>query len=273
MLHPSELRQVAARIRAAQAGVRQIEPFSSRYPAFDLESAYAVAQTVHADRVAEGAVPVGRKIGFTNAAMWELYGVREPIWGHVYDHTVRHLDQNAGTCGLGAFTEPRIEPEIAFHFHSPPPAGADARALLACIDWFAHAFEIVQSHFPGWRFRAADAVADGSLHGILLLGEAVPVERLGAEPEAALEAFSVELWCNGEVIECGRGANVLGSPLRALAHLVAVLSSQPESLPLQAGEIVTTGTITTARSVQPGERWHTSLDGIASPGLAVEFVA
>lgn len=273
MLSPSELRMVASEIRAAQDGAHQIELISSRYPAFDLAAAYAVAQTVHADRVAQGDVPVGRKIGFTNAAMWDLYGVREPIWAHIYDRTVMYLANNAGSCDLRSFAEPKIEPEIAFHFRSAPPAGADLRSLFACIDWFAHGFEIVQSHFPDWRFQAADAVADGSLHGRLLLGEPVPVERLGAEPEALLEAFSVRLWCNGEVVESGRGANVLGSPLRALAHLVAVLSSQPGSLPLQAGEIVTTGTITTARSVWPGERWHTELDGIAPPGLAVEFVA
>jgi hypothetical protein len=48
----------------------------------------SVAHLIHEARINEGAVPVGRKIGFTNPAMWSLYGVREPIWAYVYDTTV-----------------------------------------------------------------------------------------------------------------------------------------------------------------------------------------
>ena len=32
--------------------------------------------------------PVGRKIGFTNRAIWPKYGVYQPIWGTVYDRTL-----------------------------------------------------------------------------------------------------------------------------------------------------------------------------------------
>ena len=74
------------------------------------------------------------------------------------------------------------------------------------------------------------------------------------------------------VRELSRGTNVLGSPLIALAHLVTVLSKQPENPPLQPGEIVTTGTITTAQAIQADESWQTELNGIALPGLAIEFV-
>lgn len=272
MLTAPELRDIALQIRAAQLEIQQIEPFTSRIPAFDLPSAYAVAQLIHDARLSEGAMPVGRKIGFTNPDMWAIYGVQEPIWAYVYDQTVTLLGAGRDTCSVGQFAEPMIEPEIVFHFRSAPPVGADLPALLASIDWVAHAFEIVQSHYPGWKFRAADTVADCSLHGTLLLGEPVPIDQLASDPVAALESFSVALSRNGEVREVGKGANVLGSPLIALAHLITVLSKQPECLPLQANEIVTTGTITTAQAVRPGESWQTKLQGIALPNLAVEFV-
>ena len=90
---------------------------------------------------------------------------------------------------------------------------------------------------------------------------------------AALECFSIVLSCNGEVRERGRGSNVLGSPLTAIAHLIAVLWKQSKYMPLQANEMVTTGTITTALSVHVGETWQTKLEGIALPGLSVEFMA
>lgn len=272
MLAAAELQDIAFRIRSAQIEVQQIEPFTSRIPAFDLPSAYAVAQLNHDARVSEGAVPVGRKIGFTNPDMWAIYGVQEPIWAYVYDQTVTRLAIAGGSCSVGRFAEPMIEPEIVFHFRSAPPVGADLSALLASIDWVAHAFEIVQSHYPGWKFQAADTVADCSLHGTLLLGEPVPVDRLASDPVAALESFSVALSRHGAVREVGTGANVLGSPLIALQHLITVLAKQPGCLPLQANEIVTTGTITTAQAVRPGESWQTTLQGIALPNLAVEFV-
>jgi len=221
----------------------------------------------------EGSVPVGRKIGFTNPDMWSLYGVREPIWAYMYDTTVVRLCEGHQTCSLGRFTEPKIEPEIVFHFRSAPPIDGDLLAVLDCIDWIAHAFEIVQSHFPGWKFQAADTVADSGLHGTLLLGEPQPVQRLGINLVAELKALSITLSCDGEVRGVGRGSNVLGSPLAAVAHLIAVLAKRPPHMSLRANEMVTTGTVTTAQVVRPGETWQTTIEGMALPGLTVKFAA
>ena len=120
-----------------------------------------LADLIHCERIRQGAVPVGRKIGFSNPEMWSIYGVREPIGAYVHDNTVVQFSDGHTTCGIGGFTEPKIEPEIVFHFHSFPPSGGDVAAILACIDWVALGFEIVQLHFPGWKFRAADTIADG----------------------------------------------------------------------------------------------------------------
>jgi 2-keto-4-pentenoate hydratase len=271
--HRPDIRSIAGRMMAAQAGVRQIEPFTAKVPGFGLKAAYAVAKLIHEARVSEGAVPVGRKIGFTNPDMWARFGVRAPIWAHMYDATVVYLDGPQAAFSLHGFAEPKIEPEIVFHFRSAPPAGGDLAALLASIDWVAHGFEVVQSHFPGWLFQAPDTVADGSLHAGLLIGKRVPVAGLGAAPVAALESFSLSLFRGDELVETGRGSHVLGHPLAAVAHLIDVLAKQPGEPPLAAGEIVTTGTITTAQTIRPGEVWRTELSGIALPGLTVEFTA
>jgi 2-keto-4-pentenoate hydratase len=268
-----ELRSIAHQIKAAQDEARHIEPLTARLHDFDVPTAYAVAQLIHEARLAEGAVAVGRKIGFTNPDLWSRYGVREPVWGYMYDTTVVRLSAQQCTRSLRRFVDPKIEPEIVFHFRCAPPAGADLAAILDCIDWVAHAFEIVQSHFPEWKFQAADTVADSALHAALLLGEPQAVSRLGTDPVAALASFSLALSCDGEVREVGRGSNVLGHPLAAIAHLVGVLAKQPQSMPLQANEMVTTGTVTAALPVRAGETWKTTIEGIALPGLSVEFVA
>ncbi|HXX46918.1 MAG TPA: fumarylacetoacetate hydrolase family protein [Myxococcota bacterium] len=260
---------IAREVKEAQDRVAKLAP----YPGLDMASGYAVARRVDEQRRAEGWVRFGRKVGFTNSSLWPVYGVREPIWGTMYDRTVTRLAGAKGRLSVRAFAEPRIEPEIAFGLRSAPGPGSDPAMLLGSIEWVAHGFEIVQSHYPGWKFRAADTVADNGLHGALLLGEPRDVSRLGADPVEALRSFSVELSCDGAAKETGRGANVLGSPLAALAHLVSVLAAYPGSEPLHAGEIVTTGTLTAAYPVRPGEVWTTRLRGIDLPGLELSFVA
>jgi len=64
---------------------------------------------------------------------------------------------------------------------------------------------------------------------------------------------------------------VLDSPFLSLAFLVEILAEQKESPPLAAGEIVSTGTLTDAHPVKPGERWSTDLHGFATRGLEIEF--
>ncbi len=271
-MNSHDFHSIANQMKAAQDDGLQIEPFTSQLSGFDVSSAYAVSHLIHEARVDEGAIPVGRKIGFTNPDMWSKFGVREPVWAYIYDTTVVRLSAKREMCSIRRFVEPKIEPEIVFHFNSVPPLDGDLSAILGCIDWVAHAFEIVQSHFPGWKFQAADTVADQVLHGTLLVGEPQAVDRLGTDLIAALERFSIALSCNGELRERGRGSNVLGSPLAAIAHLITVLGKQVKYMPLQANEMVTTGTITTALSIHAGETWRTELEGIALPGLSVEFM-
>jgi len=265
-----DLEAIALEMKRAQDRVAQLAPFTARVPGFDVPTGYAVAARVDELRRAGGDVPVGRKIGFTNASLWPVYDVHHPIWGTMYERTLTRGAK--GQLSVSAFAEPMIEPEIAFGIRSTPVPGSDPVELLRSIEWVAHGFEIVQSHFPGWMFKAADTVADNGLHGAYLLGPPVEVSRLGADPVEALRSFSVELSCDGALKETGRGANALGNPLSALAHLVSVLADQPGNA-LRAGEIVTTGTLTAAYRVRPGETWTTRIRGIALPGLELALVA
>lgn len=266
-----DLRLLADELRNAQDRAGQVEPITSRWPGFSTAAAYTVSKHIHDRRLADGAQPVGRKIGFTNPEMWSIYGVDEPIWAYLYAATVVHIDGDGATCALGQFAEPKIEPEIVLHFDRTPQPGQGPNEILQCIDWIAHGFEIVQSHYPGWAFAAADTIADSGLHGQLLLGPPHAVADFSGDLQAALEQFELALRCDGEQRARGRGANALGSPLLAVAHLLATLANQPLSAPLEAGELVTTGTLTPAFELKPGQTWTSTLDGIALPGLRVRF--
>jgi len=264
---------IADEIRGALAERRQLAPFVGRIEGFDNTAAYHVARLIHEARIREGATPVGRKIGFSNRDLWPQFHIHEPVWGHLCESTVSRLVAQRGPLPVGRLLEPRIEPEIVVHFGAMPPRSADTAAILASIDWVAHGFEIVESIFPGWKFQAADTIAACALHAALLIGEPQSPARRGADLADRLERFTVALARNGKVVDGGRGSNVLGSPLAALAHLIAVLASQPRAQPLAAGELVTTGTLTGAPAIRPGEVWSTMIDGIALPGLSLQLAA
>ena len=265
------LHKIARELKSVQDQCRQTEPFSSRFENFGIEDAYLVADSIHKMRMKKGESPIGRKIGFTNPEVCSFYGVSEPIWGYVYDSTAFYHKCSTALYSLGQFTEPKIEPEIIVHFHSSPQVGTDPASILACIDWVAHGFEIVQSHFPNWEFQAADTIADCGLHAMLLVGEPVEIDRLEPEVLSDLETFTISLSCNDNELERGLGSNVLRNPIKAVKHLIDVLSKQQYAPQLQANELVTTGSLTAALPVKSGHTWSTKLDGIALPGISASF--
>jgi 2-oxo-3-hexenedioate decarboxylase len=251
----------------------QIEPITSRDPSFDDAAAYQVGAELFRRRCARGENPLGRKIGFTNRTIWPEYGVYTPMWAHVYDTTVTFFDGPEGSLKIGHLAEPRIEPEILLHFKSSPAGAKTEAEILECIDWIAHSIEIVQSHFPAWKFVAADTAADFGLHGALIVGPKCPVEGLGSPADLiqTLRTFRVALSRDGQVQAEGGGFNVLDSALLAFAHLQTVLEGLPQFEPVQAGEIVTTGTLTAALPIQAGQTWSTAFDGLGVSGLKVLF--
>ena len=267
-----DVQDIAEEVFAVLETGRQIAPFSKANPDFGLDEAYGVTAAVRAKREARGERPIGRKIGFTNRTIWAEYGVYAPIWGYVYDRTVHDLTGEPLEVSLDGLAEPRIEPEIVFGLGAPPAPGMDEQAIMDCVDWVAHGFEIVQSIFPNWLFRAPDTVAAYGLHGRLFIGPRHSTETRRSEWARELSRFEIDLIRNGAHIDHGVAANVLDGPLFALRHLAEALAQDPLSPPLAAGEIVTTGTLTRAFPVAAGEEWSTKLSGVPLEGARIRFV-
>ncbi|ESY45898.1 MULTISPECIES: fumarylacetoacetate hydrolase family protein [unclassified Mesorhizobium] len=238
------------------------------YPGLDLPTAYRIAQAVQLRRESLGDRCVGRKIGFTNRHMWQAYDVKAPIWGPIYESTVRDLQDTSGSLVVSNFPHPKIEPEIVFGLGASPRFGITERELLDCVEWVALGFELVSSIFAGWKFEAADAVAGFGVHAGLIINDRVPISSVDEWLEW-LANFEVELCCNGEVVAKGKGADVLGSPLNALRHLNELLSNSAYGPPLCSGEIITTGTLTLAMPVQAGQIWSATPTGTRLPAMSV----
>jgi 2-keto-4-pentenoate hydratase len=225
-------------------------------------------------RIAEGEVPVGRKIGFVNRTVWpkleEAPVIHTPIWGPIFNTTLIESENNTATVDLKGALQPRIEAEIVFRLRQTPAADSTMHDLAECIEWMAHGIEIIVCPYPDWQFETADAIAAFGLHGALIIGEPRMVSSLSrSHLESMMKGVSVSVSCNGVLQTAGFGSDILNSPLHALWHLHQMLQNQSRFDPLQAGEIVTTGSWTDARPVESGQVWQTAYAGIALPGLTL----
>jgi 2-oxo-3-hexenedioate decarboxylase len=266
-----KVRTIADEAFAAIADHRQIPMFSSRPEGLTLAEAYCVTPLIRDRFEARGEKITGRKIGFTNREMWKLYGVNSPMWGYTTSRTTYDL-ASTPVIGLRDFVEARIEPEIMFSLKATPSSDMNEAALLACIEWIALGYEVVQSIFPGWKFAAADTVAANGVHGALLVGARHAVGSRGAAWLRELASFTVELHCEGQPTQRGGGALVLDSPLQALRYLAELTERDPHNPPPGAGEIISTGTLTPAMPIAAGQRWTTKAQGIPLEEISVEFV-
>ncbi len=270
-----DTKQIAQELLAALDAGTTIPSILARHPGFGWDEGYAVSAQLLGLRRARGERTVGRKIGFTNRNIWAEYGATSPIWAHVYDRTLQRAADHRATVSVRGSVQPRLEPEIAFGMKTGLAAGVDdPRKMLDAIEWFAPSFEIVDCHLAAWKFHSAESAADFALHWRLIVGTPTVIrESDKAALVNQLHDCQVTLKKDGVVADRGVGANALGHPASALAHLATVLSRQPYFEPLAAGEIITTGTLTAAMPIKPGEVWTSEYAGLPVTGLTLQFTS
>ena len=239
---------------------------SSRDASFSLATAYAVESEIVRLRQAEGRTPAGLKVGFANKAMWRALKLETLVWAHMYDDTVRYADVNRASLSLLHMVAPKIEPEIVLKVKQPLTGSTDAAAILSHVEWIALGFEIIDCVFPDWKFQPVDFVAALGLHKALIVGDPRRVTT-AAIPKLAeeLPAFKLRLSKDGQLVEEGSGKNALRSPALCLGELARVR-------PLQPGELVSSGTLTTSTLIAAGEEWTAEVEGLDLPPLALTCV-
>jgi 2-oxo-3-hexenedioate decarboxylase len=234
-------------------------PPSARAAGLTLDQAYAVEAELARRRRAAGHATAGRKVGFASKALWRVLGLNTVTWASMYDDTVHQAATNDTSISIGRMISPKIEPEIVMKLKAP----VDAQAALEAVEWIALGFEVIDCPYADWKFQPVDFVAAHGFHAALIVGTPIRIEA-GMVPALteALSQFTVRLLENGELAEEGSGRNVLRSPALCLAELAAATAKQPGAKPLQAGEIISTGTLTTSRPIAAGETWRAEVDGL-----------
>jgi 2-oxo-3-hexenedioate decarboxylase len=260
-------------LTAYERGSAIAECPSARDAAFDMTAAYAVEREFARRRLAAGRTRVGVKVGYANKAMWRALKLETLVWAHMYDDTVRYARQNSSELSLAGFVAPKIEPEIVVKLRAPiTSAGLEAGAALGAVEWVALGFEIIDCPFPEWKFKPVDFVAAFGLHRALVVGEP---QRVSADTipglVESLAGFQLKLFRNNELVEEGSGKNSLKSPALCVAELGGAILRQSGQAPLSAGELISTGTLTTPQPIAAGEVWQAQVEGLAVPALTIAF--
>jgi len=232
-MNDEQARAAAAIIWTSWARGQRLRELPEHCRPVSMEDGYAAQAMLEA---ISGSTRVGWKIAATNVTGQKHIGVDAPIAGRLLDARVATGDTPVPV----ADNFMRVaEAEFAFVLGGDIPPRERAYGpdeVLERVATLHPAIELPDSRFQDFAHAGgAQLAADDACAGWFVLGDALDVDWRAMD----LAAHPVSLSINGRESTCGRGADVLGGPLLALAWLAN--SHGLRGCGLRAGEIVTTG--------------------------------
>ncbi len=159
-----------------------------------------------------------------------------------------------------------VEGEIAFRFLRDLPAQEEdySRAEVVQAVSAMAAIEIVSGRYRQPKLRPAlEQLADCLMNGALIRGPELTNWR-----PLDIANLRVKAWVNGEQVLQQIGGHPIGDPVGVAVALVNMLRQQDG---IKAGQIVTTGSCTGIRFLQPGDRFEVEFEDLGA--VEVLFVA
>ncbi len=229
----------------------------------DRAAAYVVQNQLHA-RLAPRLGPIaGHKIGCTTPVMQRFLNIDSPCAGGIFESTIHH---GAADLRFDNFCHVGVECEIAVRLGADlPPSGApfDAARVATAVEACLAAIEIVDDRWVDYKtVDTPSLVADDFFNAACVLGTPVTDWRA-----LDLPAITGTTCINGIEVGRGRGADVMGHPVTALAWLANALAERGQFL--RAGEIVLTGSVVETRWLARGDHVVVTLSGLGEARLRV----
>lgn len=253
-------KKVAQELFDAEMGHYQIATPTVSNPDMSVEDAYAIQLENVAKKVAAGEKVIGMKIGLTSKAMQNLLKVNEPDYGHLTD---KMLVLEGAYCPIDELIQPKVEGELAFCLKKTLRGpGVTIADVYNATEWVVPAIEIVDSRIKDWKITLADTIADnGSSARFIIGGRMTPIGNVD------MRLVGMTLEKNGELVNSGTGAEVLGNPAAAVAWLANKLSAF--NIELREGNIILAGALTAAIPVAKDDSITVSFHGMGS--VTVKF--
>ena len=216
----------------------------------DEASAYRIQAALHTLLTTRGEGGyAGHKIGCTTPVMQAYLNIHNPSAGGVLE---REIQQSPATVTTRGTTQFGVECEVAVRLGTdlpPRPDGAPyVRGELApMISECLATIELVENRYVDYgQLDAATLIADDFFGAGLILGQA----PTNFDPND-LDQTTATMLIDGVDVGSGRGSDILGHPLEALAWLANELISQGQFL--ARGDVVITGTSVVPVPVAPGD--------------------
>jgi 2-keto-4-pentenoate hydratase len=222
--------------------------------AADLDAAYETQFRLQELLAAERGPVAGWKIALTTPVMQQLMGVAMPCAGAVFAGTIHESPARLRAADYGRVA---VECEIAVRLGSDlPGTGQDAASVADAVEALLPSIEIVDDQNADYaEIDAIELVANNAWNAGLVLGPAVTDWR-GLDLAATEGAMAIA----GAEVGRGRGADVLGHPMEALAWLANSLAARGR--PLTRGMVVSTGSVVRTHWPKPGDEVVVRIDGI-----------
>ncbi len=247
---------MAAELHRARHDRVPVATFTGRPDGLDLATAYAVQEAGLGLREGDGERVVGGKLGFTSEAMRRAMGVDSPNYGWLTDAMLVDGEE----VDLDGLIHPKAEPEIAFVLgRELVGPGLTAADVLAATRAVAPCLEVVDSRYEGFRFRAADNIADDSSAGRVVLGEPVALADLTA---VDLRLVGCVVTVDGHLAHTAAGAAAHDDPAAAVAWMANACGR-----PLPAGSVVISGGLTPPVDLHDGTVVTVELDRLGPARL------
>ena len=254
-----DIRQKAERIAALFRERRQTDILPPELMPGDLGEAYAIRTEFEGIATAEGRGAVaGYKIGLTTPVMQALCGVDEPCYGAIFANEVH---RGRGDLAIGNYCRLGIETEIAVVLGDDLPRGDSPERVAAAVESCAAAIEVLEDLRHDYkRLSAAAMVAGNVWNAGAVLGALVTDWR-----RLDLALAGARLTINGREIGRGKGGDVMGNPLNALAWLADKLAAF--GTPLRRGMVVLTGSMVPIQFPAAGDHAVVAVEGLGTAEL------
>ena len=245
---------------SALRDVHTVEPLTDREADISIADAYAISSRLLQNRIDDGERLIGKKIGVTSAAVQTMLGVDQPDFGYLTDAMV--VEEGEALSVSSKMIQPRAEGEIAFVLKKDLVGpGITAAEVLQATDFIVPCFEIVDSRIRDWNIKIQDTISDNASCGYFVLGQdAVDARKV----DLSTCGMVVEL--NGQIISTGAGSAALGaSPVSCVVWLANMLGSL--GTPLNAGEVILSGSLVPLQSVKAGDHMTVNIGGIGRTAI------
>lgn len=263
MAGENRVQQAAQFLHEAHRARAKYQPIPDAFAPKDINEAYDMQEAFHELLVPERGAMVGYKIALTTPVMQKMVGFGHPCSGAIFASGVHH---SPVTVKASDYVHIGAECEIAVLLSSDLPAESapyDREGVSRAVGALMPAFELVDDRGADYSdLFFLGVAADNAWNAGIVLGEKVTAWQ-GIDLVTASGVMTI----NGQPAGEGKGGDVLGHPLDALAWLANTLAERGKSL--KKDMIVMTGSIVSTKFLKQGDEAHFQINPLGEVRLTV----